>query len=431
MAQPASDQRSWPADKVTRRPLGELLPYARNARTHSEAQIAYLARLIERYGWTMPVLLDQADGIIAGHGRILAAAQLGLDTVPCMIAKGWTEQEVREYRIADNQSALLAGWDQGLLAVEISELEAMGGDLSLLGFSDDELAAFLHPPSPGLTDPDEVPEPPVEPVSVLGDLWLLGRHRLLCGNSTLEDDVKRLVNMSLADMVFTDPPYGVAYSGSSKSTSIAGDITQTAIPIAFKQAIDHATKKDARLYFCGGSNNVSMYYSLFNSYLRKMPFLIIWDKGNIVLRRNNYHSQFEIIFYGWKGSGGDGKNWFGGRKADAASDIWRINRDPGKEYLHPTQKPVALASRAIENSCQHGGVIFEPFSGSGSTIIAAEMTGRACHAIELSEIYCDVAVLRWQNFTGQAATHAETGRSFAELAADRGQSPSGRSRSAT
>jgi hypothetical protein len=403
--------------------IADLRPASRNARTHSAAQIQQIARSIEQFGWTNPILIAPDRSIIAGHGRLEAAKLRGLANVPTITLAGLTPAQRRALVIADNQLALNAGWDEETLRLELGELGAEGFDVSLIGFSDEELAAILADRTEGLTDPDDAPELPAEPCTQLGDVWLLGRHRLLCGSSMAEEPVVKVMAGQLADVVFTDPPYGVAYLGSAASGSIAGDITQAAIPVAFKQAIDHATKDDARLYFCGGSSNVQMYYALFDAYLHSAPSLIIWDKGQIVLRRNNYHSQYEVVFFGWKGVGGGPKNWFGPRTADAASDIWAVKRDNGADYLHPTQKPTALAERAINNSCPPGGVVYEPFSGSGSTIIAAEMTGRACHAIELSPAYVDVAVLRWQSFTGQLATHATDGRSFADIAAERVPQP--------
>jgi DNA modification methylase len=414
--QHAQDFR-WPADKVERRAISELIPYARNARTHSDAQVAQVAASMKEWGWTNPILVDETGMIIAGHCRVLAARQLGFAEGPVMVAEGWTEAQKRAYVLADNQLAMNAGWNDDMLSLELRGLQEAGFDLDLTGFGG--IDALLASGTMGATDPDAAPKVSEIPISAPGDVWILGRHRLLCGNSTKEDDVRLLLGDRRSDVVFTDPPYGVAYHGSSASDTIAGDITQTAIPIAFKQALDHATTDDARLYFCGGSSNVTMYYSLFDAYLRKMPSIIIWDKGNIVLRRNNYHSQFEVIFYGWKGKGGANEYWFGPRTADCASDIWQVKRDNGADYLHPTQKPVALAQRAIGNSCPSGGVVYEPFSGSGSTIIAAEMTGRSCCALELSPVYVDVGVIRWQQFTSGTATLEATGATFAEMQVDR------------
>jgi hypothetical protein len=394
------------------------VPSERNARTHSPEQIAQLVASIGAFGWTNPILIDEDRAIIAGHGRLEAARAAGLADVPTITLTGLSAAQKRALAIADNKLALNAGWDDELLRLELGELGLEGFDLSLIGFSDLELKDILTDPAEGLTDPDDVPEPPAEPVTRPGDVWLLGRHRLVCGNSTRDADVILAMDGALADVVFTDPPYGVHFGGSANA-KISGDISQVAIPISFKHAIDHATKPDARVYFCGGSTNVQMYYSLFDTYLRQTPNMIIWNKGQIVLRRNNYHSQYEAIFFGWRGVGGGPGNWFGERTADVASDIWTIKRDNGADYKHPTQKPTALAERAISNSCPAGGVVYEPFSGSGSTIIAAEMTGRACHAIEISPQYVDVAARRWQSFTGQTATLERDGRAFADIETER------------
>lgn len=415
-----STRAKWPSDTPERRSVASLIPYARNARTHSDAQVAQIAASIREWGWTNPVLIDETGGIIAGHGRVMAARKLKIEEVPCIVATGWSEAQKRAYILADNQLAMNAGWDMDLLKVEIGDLKTEGFELGLIGFETAFLDDLMAPTgTEGLTDPDAIPEKPTNAASKPGDVWLLGDHKLLCGDSTREDPVKLLMGSDRADMVFTDPPYGVSYKGSGNAKSIAGDISQTAIPLSFKQAIEFATEPNARLYFCGGSNNVSMYYSLFDAYLRSAPTIIIWDKGQIVLRRNNYHSQYEVIFYGWRGKGGGPEFWFGGRKQDEASDIWQIKRDNGKDYVHPTQKPTALAERAMYNSSPAGGMVYEPFSGSGSTLIAAQRTGRICRAIELDPVYVDVAVLRWQAFTGMDATLLASGRTFDQTRTER------------
>jgi DNA modification methylase len=412
----ASNGTTWPADAVQRVSVKSLVAYPTNARTHSAGQIDQLAASIREWGFTVPVLVDVSNTVIAGHGRLEAARQLGLDEVPVMVAKGWSAKQIKAYRLADNQLALNAAWDVKLLAAELGELTDLE---QLVGFSDDELHTILNGRQ-ALTDPDEIPARPEAATSKLGDLWICGRHRLLCGDATREDPVKQLMCENRADMIFTDPPYGVSYHGSGAAKgAIAGDITQTAIPLAFKQALEHATSKDARLYFCGGASNVQMYYSLFDAYLRRMPTLIVWDKANIVLRRNNYHSQYEVVFYGWRGKGGANEFWFGERKMENASDIWRIKRDNGEDYLHPTQKPAALAARAIVNSCPPGGFVYDPFLGSGTTMIAAEMEGRSALCLDIDPGYCDVAVQRWQDFTGEKATLDGTGEDFATVAAAR------------
>ena len=416
-----TDSRPWPAYTVERKPMAWLKPYAKNARTHGKAQIEQIRGSLKQFGWTIPVLAREDGTIIAGHGRVEAGKLEGIAEVPVIIATGWTETQCRAYALADNRVALNSGWDEQLLGVELQELSGLGIDLGTLGFDAVELAAQSGAgDGQGLTDPDAAPEAPATPTSARGDLWVLGKHRLLCGDCCNQDDVVRVMSGTLADMIFTDPPYGVAYAdkGSAKQ-SISGDLTQATIPISFKQAIDHATKPNARLYFCGGSSNVLMYYSLFDAYLRKIPAMIIWNKGSIVLRRNNYHSQYEILFYGWKGAGGANDCWFGPRTADCAADVWDVKRDNSSDYLHPTQKPAALAVRAIGNSAPPHGVVYEPFSGSGSTMVAAEMTGRCCHAIEIDPAYVDVCIKRWQDFTGQKATLDGDGRTFEQIAAER------------
>ncbi len=395
--------------------VAALVPYERNARTHSPEQVAQIVASIREWGWTNPILVDEKMVILAGHGRRLAAIELGLARVPCIVAKGWTTKQKRAYVIADNKLAENAGWDLDALRFELEFLREAEFDLDLTGFDAGEVLDLFKVEG-DQADPDAAPEVLPETYSRRGDVWVLGPHRLMCGDSTKEDDVAKLMGERRAELVFTDPPYGVAYQGSGKAQTIAGDITQAAIPLAFKSAIDHATTKDARLYFCGGSSNVQMYYALFDSYLRSQPALIIWDKGSIVLRRNNYHSQFEVIFFGWKGKGGGPSYWFSGRKADEASDIWDVKRDSGAEYLHPTQKPTALAERAMRNSCPAGGLVFEPFSGSGSSLIAAERTERVCCAMEIDPRFVDVAVRRWQTFTGREAVRESDGVAFNALA---------------
>ncbi|MFT3758451.1 site-specific DNA-methyltransferase [Thauera sp.] len=405
---------------IEHQPIDGLIPYARNSRTHSPEQIAQVAASIREFGFTNPVLIDQGGEIIAGHGRVMAARSIGLAEVPCIRLAHLTEAQKRAYVIADNKLALNAGWDNDLLAQELRDLAALDFDLDLTGFGADELEDLLGEldadgaEGEELGDAEAVPEPRPNAISRLGDVWILGKHRVMCGNSMKSGDVGRLMGGERADMVFTDPPYGVAYVGSSASKSIAGDITQAAIPIAFKHAIEIATREHARLYFCGGASNVQMYYGLFDAYLRSAPAMLIWVKENMVLRRNNYHSQFEVIYFGWKGEGRCKEMWFSGRTLDEASDVWRVKRDPRLSYEHPTQKPVELPARAMRNSCPPSGLIYEPFSGSGSTLIAAEQSGRICYAMELDPHYVDVGVRRWQNFTGQRAIHAETGDPFPE-----------------
>jgi DNA modification methylase len=231
----------------------------------------------------------------------------------------------------------------------------------------------------------------------------LGEHRLLCGDSTKAEDVERLMDGNKADMVFTDPPYGVNIQGGKNNSTIAGDLTQTAIPFSFDLAVSTATKESARLYFCGGEGNIGLYAKLFERFCRQLPRHLIWVKESHVMKPNGYHNQYEIIFHGYKAGGGGLNNWFGGRTEDEASDVWQLKRDNRSDYLHPTQKPTSLPARAIKNSAPAKGLVYEPFGGSGSTLIASEQTGRVCYNMELDPKYCDVIVKRWEDFTGKKA----------------------------
>lgn len=406
--------QSWPADRVERRSVASLVPYARNARTHSDEQVAQIAARIREWGWTTPVLVDEGGSIIAGHGRVMAARKLGLADVPVMVAAGWSEAQRRAYVLADNKLALNAGWDTDLLKVELGELQAGGFELGLTGFSGDELAALLAEASPGLTDPDETPEPPAEPVAVLGDVWVLGRHRIVCGDCTDPLVVDKALNGVRPHLMVTDPPYGVEYDpGWRGGTARTGKVLND----------DRADWRDAYALFPGDVAYVwhaSLYGHVFAESLIASGFelrsQIIWAKPRLQLSRGHYHWQHEPCFYVVrKGAAG---HWAGDRKQ---TTLWQIDhKEDQAKTQHGTQKPVECMKRPIENNSSPGQAVYEPFSGSGTTIIAAEMTGRACHAIELNPAYVDVAVKRWQDFTGQQATLEETGQTFSELAAARG-----------
>jgi DNA modification methylase len=309
------------------------------------------------------------------------------------------------YAIADNRTAELAEWDDDVLAAQLNGLLTESEEIALAaGWTAEEIEAMvaLSEDDPEITE-DDVPEPPVDPITKPGDLWLLGDHRLLCGDSTSEDDVRRLMAGEKADVVFTDPPYGVNIQGGKNNKTIAGDLSQTAIPFAFDLSVTLATKEDARLYFCGAEVNLHLYHKLFEKFCRQLPRHLIWVKNGFAMKPNGYHNQYEIIYHGYKPRGGGLDKWFGGRTEHEASDIWKISRDPSSTYEHPTQKPVALPCRAIGNSCPPQGLVYEPFGGSGSTFIAAEQLGRKCYGMEIDPIYCDVIVKRWEALTGNKA----------------------------
>lgn len=414
--------RKWPADAVERRPIEQLVPYARNSRTHSDAQIAQLAASMREWGWTNPVLTDEAGGIIAGHARVLAARQLGIDTVPVMVADGWSEAKKRAYIIADNKLALNASWDDDLLKIELLDLKEFDFDLSLTGFSDAELGLLLAGGSDGLTDPDDAPEPPANPVSAMGDVWLLGRHRLVCGDSTTVESVDAALNGVRPHLMVTDPPYGVEYNANWRNEADRANGKAYGAGAIGKVSNDsRADWREAWALFPGevayvwcapGGNSMVSGESL-KSCGFELRMQIIWAKTRLVIGRGHYHCQHEPCWYAVK-KGGTG-HWSGSRQQ---TTLWTIEHAKS-ETGHSTQKPVECMMRPIDNNSSFGQAVYEPFAGSATTVIAAEMTGRCCHAIELDPSYVDVGVLRWQAFTGKVAAHEATGRTFAELAADR------------
>ena len=406
---------AWPATQVEMRAVDSLVPYARNARTHSDKQVDQVAASISEWGWTVPCLVDDEGGMIAGHCRLLAAKKLGITEVPVMVARGWSEAQKRAYLLADNKLAENADWDNNLLRVELEGLAQMEFDLGLTGFNVQEISLSMGD-GDGLPE-DSVPELEDDPVSDVGQLWALGNHRLLCGDATSKEDLDTLLDGKRCDLLFTDPPYGIAHgSGASKSNEkrIRGDLTQALIPIAFDLSVTSALSGDARVYLCGGSSNLQMYASLFDHHLHQLVHIIIWVKDSFILRPHNYHSQFELIYFGWKGTGG--AEWWGDRKQ---SDVWQESRDTGDDRLHPTQKPVALPGRAITNSLCPGGLVYDPFCGSGTTMIAAEGLNRTCYAMEIDPRYVDMTIKRWQMLTGQDATLESTGQTFEQVSADR------------
>ncbi len=397
--------------------VAELVPYARNARTHSEAQVAQIAASIREFGFTNPVLVDGERGVIAGHGRLLAARKLGLAEVPTIELAHLSEAQKRAYVLADNRLALSAGWDEDLLRIELGDLRAEGFDLALTGFGEDEIGAFLLEPSAGLTDPDAVPEIPAEPVSRAGDAWVLGRHRLVCGDSTDADVVAKALSGVRPHLMVTDPPYGVGYDPAWRNAALAGGKTAR----TGKVLNDHrADWREAWALFPGDVAYVwhgALHAATVAGSLEACGFgiraQIVWAKERLVLGRGHYHWQHEPCWYAVRGQG----HWAGDRKQ---TTLWQIaSRAQDAETVHGTQKPVECMARPIRNNSAPGQAVYEPFSGSGTTLIAAEMAGRACHAVELSPAYVDVAVLRWQAFTGGQAVLDGDGGGFAAVAARR------------
>jgi DNA modification methylase len=423
-AAPFAQASGFPRYKSAR--VDELIPYARNARTHSDTQVAQIAASIREFGFTNPILVDGERGIIAGHGRLMAARLLGLTEVPTLELAHLTPTQRRAYILADNRLALSAGWDADMLRLELGELQFEGFDLGLTGFDTDEIAGFLAEPTTGLTDPDDVPPVPDTPVSRPGDVWVLGRHRLICGDSTDAETVAAVLAGVRPHLMVTDPPYGVNYDPAWRNAALTGSQTQR----TGKVLNDHrADWREAWALFPGDVAYVwhgALHATTVAESLTACGFdiraQIIWAKERLVMGRGHYHWQHEPCWYAVR-NGATG-HWAGDRKQ---TTLWSISsRAQDADTVHGTQKPVECMRRPIENNSSPGHAIYEPFSGAGTTIIAAETSGRACHAVELSPAYVDVAVLRWQAFTGQQARLNGDGASFAEIAQARGVTAPGK-----
>ena len=399
-------------------PVDSLIPYARNARTHSEEQIAQIAASIREFGWTNPILTDGDKGLIAGHGRLAAARKLELTEVPVIELGHLSPEQKKAYILADNRIALNSGWDEELLKLELQELQGVDFDLDLLGFGDDEIERLLNGDQVGggLTEDDAIPEAPVDPVSRTGDLWILGNHRLLCGDSTVLSDVERLMGGQLADMAVTDPPYNVDYGNSAKDKMRGKDrrILNDALGDGFYQFLYDACLNllvvtKGACYVCMSSSELHTLQKAWIDAGGKWSTFIIWAKNTFTLGRSDYQRQYEPILYGWKQ--GVDHFWCGDRDQ---SDIWNYNK-PRVNDLHPTMKPVELVERAIKNSSKSRDIVLDLFGGSGTTLIACEKTGRQARLIELDPKFADVIVKRWEEYTGQQAVREGDGVKFVEL----------------
>ena len=390
--------------EIQYRNTSDLIGYVNNSRTHSDDQVSQVSASIKEFGFTNPLLIDENNGIIAGHGRLSAAKKLNMAEVPTITLKGLTDAQRKAYVIADNKLALNAGWDDELLALELKSLQGEDFDLSLIGFDVDELALLLEPEQvDGLTDEDAVPELPETPVSVLGDIWLLGNHRLMCGDSTSIDAVERLMDGAKADMVFTDPPYGVDYDGiNNDNRSGLEDLLRG----SFGNYI--ATAKSGASIYCFHSDRCAdIFHKVFREFFH-FSSMIIWSKNSLTLSQTDYQSQHEPCLYGWMDNGSH--SWYSDRKQ---TSIWKFDKE--RVEGHTTPKPVALVCRAIENSSKGDDLITDYFGGSGSTLIACEKTKRHSRIMELDEKYVDVIIKRWEEYTGKQATHSDSGKTFSEM----------------
>lgn len=413
--------------------VSALIPYAKNSRTHDDKQIAQLAASIGEFGFRNPILVDGL-GIIAGHGRLMAAKKLGLKKVPTIDCSDLTEAQKKAYIIADNKLALNAGWDSVMLSSELQELEELGFDLGIIGFDNKELDTLMAPEvTEGLVDEDEVPEAPPEPRTKLGDIYIMGAHRLMCGDSTSIDAVEKLMEGKKCDMVWTDPPYNVAIEGSA-GTIMNDDMSDESFKdfLTAVYSCYYLTMKDGAVIYVAHADTERVNFTqCFKESGLKLSQVLIWVKQAGTLSRQDFNWQHEPILYGWKEGAG---HYFCGdftrttvidddidikklnkkelealvnsMRTEGKTTVLRENR-PSKSDLHPTMKPVNLVQRMIEWSSSAGESVLDLFGGSGSTLIACEKTGRKARLMELDPKYCDVIVKRWEDFTGKTATLAE------------------------
>lgn len=385
--------------------ISKLKEYSRNTRTHSAEQIAQVAASIKEFGFTNPVLIDENNEIIAGHGRTAAARSLGMDTVPVIRLKGLTETQIRALRIADNKLALNAGWDYDLLSQELTEIKLDDFNLDIIGFSLEELDEILNADigtEETERDPEEdiPPEPPAEPITKPGDIWQLGEHYLICGDSTNPDTVKALMQGEQANLWLTDPPYNVDYEGQS-GMKIQNDSMQD---LAFRDFLRKAYKASVDVLAPGGAFYIWHADSEgfnFRGAARDVGLQVrqclIWNKSSLVLGRQDYQWKHEPCLYGWKD--GAAHNWYNDRSQTTVLDFDK----PKSNNLHPTMKPVALFEYLIENSTAPGDIVLDTFGGSGTTLIACENLGRRCYMCELDPIYASVIIQRYEEHTGDKA----------------------------
>lgn len=379
--------------KIEQRSVETLIPYINNSRKHSDEQVAQIAASIKEFGWTNPILVDGSNGLIAGHGRLMAARKLKMDKVPVIELAHLSETQKKALIIADNKLALNSDWDSELLTLELQDLLGEEYDLELLGFDKDELDALLNviEGTEGLTDEDAIPEVPDEPKTKPGDIYILGNHRLMCGDSTSIDAVEKLMAGQKADMVFTDPPYGVDYKGINNDSR---DGLEDLLRGAFGNYL--ATSKSGASIYCFHSDRCAdVFHQVFREFFH-FSSMIIWAKNSLTLSQTDYQSQHEPCLYGWMDNGSH--SWYSDRKQ---TSVWQFDKE--RVSGHTTPKPVALVEKAINNSSKGGDLVIDLFGGSGSTLIASEKVGRCARLMELDPKYCDVIVKRWEDFTGKQA----------------------------
>ncbi len=404
--------------QVEQWPIDRLVPYVRNPRTHSEEQVMQVAASIAEFGFVNPVLVGPDNVIVAGHARLLAARKLRLTEVPVIVLGHLSETQRRALVIADNRLALSAGWDEEMLRVELDALREDDFDLDVLGFTGDELEDMLRDvdAEPGLSDEDAVPEEPERATTQPGDVWVMGEHRLLCGDATSTEAVEQVLAGGLADMAFCDPPYNVDYEGkTAKKLKLGNDALGGKFYEFLRDACANvlAVTKGA-VYICMSSSELHTLYQAFTDAGGHWSTFVIWAKHHFTLGRSDYQRQYEPILYGWRK--GTDHFWCGARDQ---GDIWFIKR-PASSQEHPTMKPVELVERAIRNSSKSRDTVLDVFGGSGTTLIACQKSGRQARLIELDPKYCDVICQRFAAFTGREATLEADGRTYATVATERG-----------
>jgi DNA modification methylase len=402
--------------KIVLWPVGRLVAYAKNARTHSERQVEQIAASIREFGFVNPVLVDKDGVIIAGHGRLLAAKKLGMAQVPVIVLGYLTESQRRALVIADNKIAMNAGWDEAMLREELDAILEDGFTLDLVGFSNDELDALIvaeEKTVEGNTPEDETPEPAADaPVTAPGDVWIMGKHRLVCGTAENLSMLQKALGGGTADMVFTDPPYNVNYEGkTAKKLKIEND----ALGGRFYEFLRDVCANmlavtNGAVYICMSSSELHTLFKAFVDAGGHWSTFIIWAKHHFTLGRSDYQRMYEPILYGWRE--GAHHFWCGERNL---GDVWQIKR-PMANLEHPTMKPVELVERAIRNSSKPGALVLDPFAGSGTTLIACHKSDRRAAVMELDPKYCDVIIRRWQQFAGARACN-ESGVAFDDVAA--------------
>lgn len=410
---------SWLADKIQLWPIQRLAPYAANARTHSDEQIVQIAASMVEFGFTNPILAGGDGVIVAGHGRLAAAMKLGLQAVPVVVLDHLNPTQRRALVIADNRIAENAGWDEAVLRAELAALDAASFDVSLTGFDADALADLMDDEEgDGQSEEIALPEVPEDPISRPGDIWVMGKHRLLCGDATIAESYARLLQGELADMVFTDPPYNVNYANTAKdrlrgkSRAILNDNLGSSFYDFLRAALMPLVANcRGAIYVAMSSSELDVLQAAFRDAGGRWSTFIIWAKNTFTLGRADYQRQYEPILYGW--AEGAQRHWCGDRDQ---GDVWQINK-PARNDLHPTMKPVELVERAIRNSSQPGDVVLDAFGGSGTTLIAAEKAARVARLIELDPKYADVIVRRWQDWTGRLA-YRETDGTMLDPAAN-------------